>query len=177
MPHSFDSELARIWHKAVDLYRNGNTQAQTFPIEDETKILAAWGMNKIDVFDYAEDWCIHGEPDLISFVMIHYERWNFFKEEQRGILSSKRLDPTTLPEKSSEAGGIVWLPRIIPKARAKLRGELPPEVMYGCGGDRHFFFSNNIHPAEFLRAVRHFENNDHAIIQWVLEHRKASPAI
>ena len=59
-------------------------------------------------------------------------------------------------------------PRILPKARAKLRGELPDEVMYGCGGDRQFFQSNNIHPAEFLRVVRNWGDNDQGIIDWVL---------
>ena len=32
--------------------------------------------------------------------------------------------------------GIAWLPRILVKARLKLRGEMPADLMYGCGGDR-----------------------------------------
>ena len=46
-----------------------------------------------------------------------------------------------------------WLPRLIFKARLKLRGEMDPEIMYGCGGDRQFFVKYDIHPADFLRAV------------------------
>jgi len=174
MSHSFHTELSRIWEKAVSLYRSGHTDAQTFPVEDDHHIISAFGLTNIDVFDYAEDWCLHQEPDLITFILVHYERWSFFMEEQDGNPSSERLDPTTLPAKNEEADGIAWLPRILPKARAKLRGELPPEVMYGCGGDRDFFRSNNIHPAEFLRVVRRWGNNDQAIIKWVSDRKNCS---
>ena len=59
------------------------------------------------------------------------------------------------------------MPRIIPKARAKLRGELPPETMFCCGGDRAFFKQNDIHPAEFLRIVQKADADDDKIISWV----------
>ena len=168
MTYSFHTELTRIWQNAVDLYRDGHTTAGIFPIEKELPVLKSWGLSKIDIFDYAEDWCLFQEPDFLTFVLVHYERWNYFTEVQKGELSIKQLDPSTLPEKSKHAGGVVWLPRILPKARAKLRGELPDEVMYGCGGDRQFFKSNNIHPAEFLRVVRNWGDNDQGIIDWVL---------
>lgn len=171
MSHSFHIELSRIWEKAVGLYRAGNTCAENFPIEDELPLLASWGLSRMDVFDYAEDWCIHQEPDLLTFVLVHYERWIFFNVKQGGQPSKKRLNPTTLPAKFKDASGVVWLPRILPKARAKLRGELPPSVMYGCGGDRLFFQSNNIHPAEFLRVVSRFGDNDQAIINWVVDRK------
>ena len=130
---------------------------RSFPIDNEIPILQSWGLSKIDVFDYAEDWCLHREPDLMTFILVHYERWNYFTEVQKGKPSINQLDPSTLPAKSEHAGGVVWLPRILPKARAKLRGELPDDVMYGCGGDRQFFQLNNIHPAEFLRVARNYD--------------------
>jgi len=58
-----------------------------------------------------------------------------------------------LPPKDAQLGGIEWLPRIIEKAHAKLRGEMPPELMYCCGGDRAFLREHGIHPADFLREV------------------------
>jgi hypothetical protein len=82
------------------------------------------------------------------------------------------LDSTKLPAKDSEIEGIRWLPRIIPKARAKLRGELPPETMFCCGGDRHFFHHNNIHPSEFLGIVRRAGEDDQKIIDWVVQRVK-----
>ncbi len=57
------------------------------------------------------------------------------------------------PAKDAEVDGIPWLPRLIMKARTKLIGQLPKELMYCCGGDRAFFRKCDIHPADFLRVV------------------------
>jgi hypothetical protein len=65
--------------------------------------------------------------------------------------------------------GIEWLPRIIPKTKAKLRGELPSSLMYCCGGDRKFFKTHDINPVEFLSVVRQNEKNDEAIVNWVTQ--------
>jgi hypothetical protein len=43
--------------------------------------------------------------------------------------------------------------------------------MYGCGGDRRFFKANNIHPAEFLRAVWAYEDEPEKLIDWVTARR------
>ena len=125
------------------------------------------------LFRSVEDWCLHGEPDFHSFLLVHHERRAYFWEEQCGIASTEVLDPSTLPAKNETLEGIVWLPRILPKARAKLKGELPPEIMYGCGGDRQFFRDNDLHAAEFLRLVRWFMNDDQAILQSVMQKRSS----
>ncbi len=78
-----------------------------------------------------------------------------------------RISMDKLPSKDAEIEGIGWLPRIIPKAEAKLRGEMPPELMYGCGGDRKFFRINNIDPAEFLKEVWKSKGNQSDIVNWV----------
>jgi len=103
--------------------------------------------------------------------MIHDVRRAYLLENQNGKTSQEILDPTTLPSKDAEAKGIRWLPRIIPKAKAKLRGELHPDIMYSCGGNRHFFEENDIHASEFLRVVRENENDDQAIIDWVVRRK------
>jgi hypothetical protein len=41
--------------------------------------------------------------------------------------------------------------------------------MYSCGGDRRFFKTHDIHPAEFLSLVWRDENNDAAIVAWVMQ--------
>jgi len=174
MSDLFNKHLLRIWENAVSLYQKGYTETNRFPVENDLPLLAGFGMRKMDVFDYAEDWCLHQEPDFITFLLVHYERWNYFTEEQGSIRSTEVLDPSTLPEKTKKAEGVVWLPRIIPKAKAKLRGELPPSVMYGCGGDRLFFKSNKVHPAQFLRIIRRFWDNEQAIINWVLDCKSSS---
>ena len=78
------------------------------------------------------------------------------------------LNVDAMPPKDAAIEGIEWLPRIIPKTKAKLRGELPESLMYCCGGDRRFFRAHDIHPAEFLSLVWRHENDDAAIVAWVV---------
>jgi hypothetical protein len=169
MKNFHTENLAEIWHRAVNLYESGHQNADEFPIENDLSFLQSLGMNKMDVFDFAEDWVCEGEPDLASFLLIHEHRRDYFWEVQNRIESTRKLDPTSLPAKDSEIEGIRWLPRIIPKAKAKLRGELPPETMFCCGGDRNFFHQNRIHPSEFLGAVRRAGDDDQKIIDWVVQ--------
>jgi hypothetical protein len=168
MNYNFQETLTRVWEKAVDLYQGGQRDSSTFPIDDDLPFLSLLGMNKMDVFDYAEDWVLEGTPDLATFLLIHEQRRDYFIEVQKRTPSSKTLDTGTLPAKTETIEGIHWLPRIIPKARAKLRGELPASSMFCCGGDRHFFQTNDINPAEFLRVVKKAEEQDQVIIDWVL---------
>ena len=67
--------------------------------------------------------------------------------------STKVVAAGTLPPKPAEMDGIPWLPRIIAKGEAKLRGEMDPDTMFGCGGDRAFCSRHHLHPSDFLRVV------------------------
>jgi hypothetical protein len=100
-------------------------------------------------------------------------RRDYFLNAQDGKASAAVLDEAKMPAKTDTVRGIEWLPRIIPKTKAKLRGELPPSLMYCCGGDRKFFKAHDIHPAEFLSLVWRHEHNDDAIIDWVVRRSAA----
>jgi len=169
MHHDYQQRLTQIWNDAVDRYQDGHTSPQDFLSEDELSFIKSLGMNAMDVFDFAEDWVREGAPDLATFLLIHDARRDFFLRQQKRQPSDHQLDSSTLPAKTDEARGIRWLPRIIPKARAKLRGELPPDTMFCCGGDRNFFRANDIHPSEFLRVVQDAGDDDQTIIDWVTE--------
>ncbi|SVC52101.1 uncharacterized protein METZ01_LOCUS304955, partial [marine metagenome] len=93
---------------------------------------------------------------------------DYFLRKQGSQPSKSQLDSSSLPAKTDEIQGVRWLPRIIPKARAKLRGELPTDTMFCCGGDRNFFRTNDVHPSEFLRVVHEAGEDDNAIIDWVV---------
>ncbi len=168
MHHDYQQRLTQIWNDAVDRYKGGHTTPEGFLSEGELANLASIGMNEMDVFDFAEDWVREGEPDLATFLLIHDARRDYFLREQQENPSKNKLDSSTLPAKTDEVQGIRWLPRIIPKARAKLKGELPPDTMFCCGGDRNFFRTNDVHPSEFLRVVKEAGNDDDAIIDWVV---------
>ena len=72
-----------------------------------------------------------------------------------------------LPAKSAEVDGIAWLPRLIAKARIKLRGELHPDLMYGCAGDRPFLRQHHMTLPQFLQLVRDQGDDDRAIVEAV----------
>jgi hypothetical protein len=72
-----------------------------------------------------------------------------------------------LPSKDATVEGIGWLPRLIPKAEAKLRGEMPTDLMFGCGGDRKFFRAHQIDPADFLRKIWSANGDPTEIIEWI----------
>ena len=168
MHHDYQKRLAKIWHDAVERYKDGHVTPDGFLPEDELAFVASIGMNVMDVFDFAEDWVREGEPDLATFLLIHDARRDYFLREQGSQPSKSQLDSSSLPAKTDETQGIRWLSRIIPKARAKLRGELPTDTMFCCGGDRNFFRTNDVHPSEFLRVVHEAGEDDNAIIDWVV---------
>jgi hypothetical protein len=86
---------------------------------------------------------------------------------QNGIPSEVEITRDDLPTFGDTLGNIAYLPRILAKARAKLRGELDPDLMYCCGGDRKFLREHSIHPADFLRNVWAAGDNDDEVVNLV----------
>lgn len=173
---TFPQQFRALYDKAVGLYAKGQRGAETLFTKDETAWLAANGINAQHLYDYAEDHNNYeGEPGFEHALSIETIRRDYFLNVQRGRTSTATLDEDTLPAKTETAKNIAWLPRLLPKAKAKLRGELPPSLMYCCGGDRRFFKEHNILPAEFLAVLWRNENNDNAIVDWVAQ-RSAVPA-
>ena len=171
--YDFHKTFRQIYDKAVGLYAKGQRDANTYFNDEEKKFLAANGITPQHIYDYAEDQNNSNEPGYDIALGIELVRRDYFLNEQNGKSSTTVLDESKLPPKTDAVKGIEWLPRIIPKAKAKLRGELPPSLMYSCGGDRRFFKANDIEPSEFLSVVWNNLNNDAAIVDWAVK-RKAS---
>lgn len=166
--YTFAQTFRSLYDKAVALYAGGQRDAVTYFSADECAWLASNGLTAQHLYDYAEDHTNYGgEPGYDIALGIEYIRRDYFLNAQHGLSSGLIADPETWPGKTESINGIEWLPRILPKARAKLRGELPASMMYGCGGDRKFFKAHDIHPAEFLNLVWRLDANDAAIIDWV----------
>ncbi|MEO0797204.1 MAG: DUF5069 domain-containing protein [Verrucomicrobiota bacterium] len=165
--YDYHVRLNELWQKAVDLYKSGQEGAESYFSEEETAWLAQNGITAQEIYDFAEDYNDVGEPNFTTFAMITDVRRSYFLNEMKGEKTGNVTDPGSYAAKDSEAAGIRWLPRIIGKARAKLRGELSPDTMYSCGGDRKFLKENDIHAAQFLQVVAENFDNDDAIIDWV----------
>ena len=172
--YDFADRFRALYDKAVQLYGAGQRGADTFFDANEKTLLAANGITAQHLYDYAEDHNDGGEPGYDRALTIEMVRRNYFFNVQGAKPSSHVLDETRLPAKDAAVHGIEWLPRIIPKAKAKLRGELPASLMYCCGGDRRFFKEHDIHPAEFLSLVWRLENDDAAIVDWVVKRSQSA---
>lgn len=170
---NFPPQFRALFEQSVSRYARGEA-LEAFFSADEKAWLASNGIAPQHLYDYAEDFHKYNqEPGLEHALAIELVRRDYFWNVQGGRPSATRLDPSKLPAKSDAVRGIAWLPRLLPKAAAKLRGELPPSLMFCCGGDRAFFKEHNLVPAEFLTALWRLNFNEAAIVDWVLQRRAA----
>lgn len=167
--YDFADKFRTLYDKAVKLYASGKTDQASYFTADEQALLAANGITVQNMFDYAEDQNNYGEPGYDRALAIETVRRDYFLNVQGGKPSTTVIDVAKMPAKTDAVRGIEWLPRLIPKTKAKLRGELPSSLMYSCGGDRNFFRTHDIHPAEFLSLVWRNGDNDAATIDWVVK--------
>lgn len=174
--YEFTAKFHALYNQAVARFAAGHRGAESMFNADEASFLKANGISAQNVYDYAEDHNnYNGEPGFDLALSIELVRRDYFLNVQQGRPSEQTLNETTLPAKTDCVRGIEWLPRIIPKARAKLRGELPTSLMYCCGGDRRFFKQHNISPYEFLSLVWRHENSPEAVIDWVVARTPVKP--
>ena len=171
--YDFADKFRALYHQAVAAYTAGQSEPSAYFADDEKCFLAGNGIIVQALYDYAEDHNNGGEPGYDRALAIESVRRDYFLSVQLGQPSTQVLDVATMPAKTEAVQGIVWLPRLIPKTKAKLRGELPAALMYSCGGDRAFFRQHDIHPAEFLTLVWRNLDNDQAIIDWVTKRSRA----
>jgi hypothetical protein len=165
--YDFAKKFHALFEQAVARYSSGKRGADKFFSTDELAFLAVNGLTAQHLYDYAEDRNNYGDPDAGTALAIESVRRDYFLNVQGGRALTVVLDDSTLPPKSAAVNGIAWLPRLLPKARAKLRGELPASLMFCCGGDRAFFQQHDIYPAEFLSAIWRYGDDDAAMVDWV----------
>lgn len=148
--YDWTRQVKPLYLKALERYQAGHRDPNTLFDAKEQETLASIGATPMELFDYAED---ADALDWETALLILAARRDYFIVMQHGTPSSHRLNMAELPAKDAELDGIPWLPRVIEKAKGRLRGELPNELMFCCGGDRRFFSEYDVHPADFLREV------------------------
>jgi tRNA U34 5-methylaminomethyl-2-thiouridine-forming methyltransferase MnmC len=164
---NWEQSFSTLFKVSVEKYNRGHVKASGLVDAEGHTFLQSIGHSDQEFFDFVEDFARGGEPTLETALKIAAVRRDYFLQEQNGKPSSHVISVDKLPSKDAELEGIHWLPRLIPKAEAKLRGEMPPELMYCCGGDRKFFRTNQIDPAEFLRKVWSTKAEPKALATWV----------
>lgn len=171
--YDFHRRFRDVYDRALAAFRGGTREAEKLLSAPDVSWLQSIGSRTQDLLDYVDDFSSGGEPDPDTALLIESVRRDYFLTVQKGRSSPFVLEEPKMPAKTDAVRGIEWLPRIIPKAKAKLRGELPLSLMYCCGGDRRFFKAHDIHPAEFLRVVWAYELHEERIIDWVEARSKA----
>ena len=151
--YNWPKQFRELFEDGLAAYRGGRHEAEGMFDATQQRFLVDLGATTQEIFDFVEDTFHGGDPGVETTLLITATRREYFWGVQKGNLSTRVIDMDTLPPKSAQLGGLEWLPRLIEKARAKLRGEMPPDLMYCCGGDRAFLREHGIHAADFLREV------------------------
>ena len=165
--YNYQDTFRALYDKAYLLYEQGNRNKESYFEPSELVLISQSGWRAQDFFDYAEDAVLDNAPSYEIAQSIEQVRREYYLHIQESSPSPNRISTADLPAKSDVIDGITWLPRILPKARGKLLGELPDEIMYCCGGDRYFLTTHDIHPAEFLRVIWANLNDDQGIVEFV----------
>lgn len=166
-----DTFLA-LFDRCAAAYQAGERDFNRYYTPEDLQFLSSIGYQPREVFDFVEDFCDEGEPSVSTALLVAAVRRDYFLSVQEGTRSTKILTRDDIPSFGEELGGIPYLPRILAKGRAKLRGELHPDLMFGCGGDRNFFAKNGkLHPADFLRHLWAASDDDSRMISWLRQAR------
>ena len=165
---TWNDRFSALFERVAAAHRKGDFDYETGYSAEEVAFLESIGCKKRELFDFVEDFVDEGEPSPGTALLVAAVRRDFFLVDQKAKVSRISITRDELPSFGEELDGIPYLPRILVKARAKLRGELDPDVMYGCGGDRNFLAKNGgIHPADFLRHVWASGGDDSKIVAWI----------
>jgi hypothetical protein len=170
---TWNESFLALFDRCVAAYQSGNQDFESYYAAGDLQLLGEIGYKPREFFDFVEDFCESSVPAISTALLVAAVRRDYLLAVQEGKASdAPLLTRDALPAFEVEMSGIPYLPRIIAKARAKLRGELDPDLMFCCGGDRRFLSQNGgIHPADFLRRVWAAGDDDAKIAAWVADQR------
>ncbi|MGK0187711.1 MAG: hypothetical protein ACI9R3_003500 [Verrucomicrobiales bacterium] len=150
---TWNEQFLTLFEKCCTQYKSGNEDFTTYYDDNAQAFLKSIGHKPREFFDFVEDFCDGEDIAPSTALLIAAVRRDYLFTVLKGELTAEEIQPSDLPAKDSEVDGLVWFPRILMKARGKLRGALDPNIMYSCGGDRAFLKRHQLHPADFLRVV------------------------
>ena len=167
MGTDWQTEFRNVWDRGVAAWKSGRRTAQTMFSPEDAAFLAGIGCTTQELFDFVDDSMGYDDLDFDTALAVTAIRRDYFLNVMHGKASGRVVEMSELPAKSEAVDGIAWLPRLIAKARAKLRGEMNPDLMYGCAGDRPFLQSHNMTLPQFLQLVKDCGDDDRAIVEAV----------
>ena len=164
---SWNDQFRQVYDRGVAAWKAGRKSPATMFGNEDSAFLATIGCTAQELFDFVDDGLRYGEPDFETTLAVAAIRRDYFLNVMKGKPTGRTVSMDSLPAKTAEVDGIAWLPRLIVKARVKLRGEMPADLMYGCGGDRPFLDDMNMNLPGFLKLVWECGDDDRRIINAV----------
>jgi hypothetical protein len=165
---TWDETFMELFDRCVARYRAGDKDFTGYYSQEDSAFLSSIGYKPREFFDFVEDFADEGVPSPSTALLVASVRRDYFTVIMKGQPGTQVLTRDEIPTFGDEFDGVPYLPRIMAKAMAKLRGELDPDLMYGCGGDRRFLERNgNLHPADFLRQVWAANGDTGKVLQWI----------
>lgn len=161
----WEARFREVYRRGAQAWASGRRTPGTMFTLADVEFLASVGCSAQELFDFVDDALVYGDPDLETVLEIQRIRRDHFLKVLGGRPASRRVSMSSLPAKTDAVDGIAWLPRLIVKARLKLRGEMPDDLMYGCAGDRPFLRRMNSSLPEFLQWVADAGDDDRAVIE------------
>lgn len=164
---TWNDQFDSLFQKCLAQYQSGNSDFINYYSKADLTFLDSIGCKPRELFDFVEDFADGAVPSPSTALLVAAVRRDYFQVMQDRKASSREITRNDIPSFEEELDGIPYLPRIIAKAEAKIKGELHPDLMFGCGGDRKFLSENNLHLADFLRNVWAANGDEQIIIDLV----------
>ena len=131
MCEDWKQRFRELFFAGVERHKAGHQSPDAMFGESEIEFLESIGCSTQEMFDFCDDYV--GWDDVIyeHVEALQAVRYEYFVQELGSQSASYRMEMGEFPPKDAEVEGIAWLPRLIVKARAKLAGQLPADLMYG----------------------------------------------
>ena len=131
MSDNWKIQFREVFDAGVQRRKEGYNEPGAMFESGEVAFLDSIGCSAQEMFDFCDDYV--GWDDVIyeHVEALQAVRYEHFVEELNSQPAAHRMEMDDFPAKTDEVEGIAWLPRLILKARAKLAGQLPADLMYG----------------------------------------------
>jgi hypothetical protein len=131
MNENWRQQFHKLFFTGVKRYEAGQQSPETMFKKDEVTFLESIGCSALEMFDFCDDYVRWGDVVYEHVEELQSVRLDHFQNTLNSKPTEHRMALDEFPAKSAEVEGIPWLPRLITKARAKLAGNLPGDLMYG----------------------------------------------
>jgi len=131
MSENWTQQFHDLFFTGVKRYEEGRQSPETMFETKDIKFLESIGCSTLEMFDFCDDYVRWGDVIYEHVEELQAVRLEHYQTTLNRQPAERQMNMDEFPAISDEVEGIAWLPRLITKARAKLAGSLPADLMYG----------------------------------------------